>query len=149
MSFFAPMIVLLLLAVLIWVYSWQLILAIAVATVSVPFVVLLLAGAYESVAKGTPFLVSDLISIAGLFAILGFVLYLVFIAPAYYLLRRLSAPLYLTFPALVAVFNLVLFMLLAEQAPMPGYALAPICGLVHAWVVLWLMRLLPAVGPQK
>lgn len=148
MNFFAPLIVLLLLAGLIWVYSWQLVVAIAVACISVPFAVLFLAGAYELVAEGSPLLASDLASIAGLFAIIGFALYLIFIAPAYYLLRHLSAPFQITFPTLVVMFNLGLFVLLTEQAPIQGYVLVPLCGLAHAWVILWLMRLLPS-APTK
>ncbi|WP_126803386.1 hypothetical protein [Aliidiomarina minuta] len=149
MNFFAPLIVLLLLAVLIWVYSWQLIVAIAVACISVPFAVLFLAGAYELLAEGSPLLVADLVIIAGLFAFIGFALYLVFIAPAYYLLRHLNAPFHITFPALVVMFNLGLFVLLAEQAPIQGYVLAPLCGLAHAWIILWLMRLLPPVRSKR
>jgi len=120
--------------------EWQVVTAFILALIAVPAVMILSFHFFEIfyLNKSSDF--AEAFTISGMFSIFGFPIYLIIVLPLYYFLQSLQFPLHYSFPMIITILMIILFVLITEKEwGWKEIVVILLCSYVHSYFILWLI----------
>ncbi|RYY74916.1 MAG: hypothetical protein EOO52_11390 [Gammaproteobacteria bacterium] len=131
-------------------YGWKDITAFLIAIFFVPTAFFAVVGLAGLIFKGTSFDAEGLFAIGFVFGLVGIPIYFFIIIPIYFLLKKFSTPLYITFPASVTAVMLLSYVCLSAREII--YMAIPViaaCSIVHSLLIMWLIKKINTIFPER